>query len=209
MPFRKGVPHTPEEKEKATKHRRAINGTWICMVCKEPYLAYVANQNICQKPSCRTTYRSNYYRQRRISDPIGALAYRLSGSLRMGKGKAQAMRKLLTEAMGKLCEYCEITTITIENASVDHKTPRSFQKVWDFRTRKMVYTKDEIIELDRPSNLHIVCRDCNQLKSDLTHEQFIVFMAFLKVNPEIEVNLRKRLKAAKMIFSHIGPKRAA
>jgi hypothetical protein len=122
MPFKKGVPHTPDEHRKAKENRNALFGPATYLVCGKKFSKYVANQRICGASECRTCYAAAKYRERRVTDPIGALGYRLSGSLRMGKGKTEAMRKLLTEAMGMRCDYCP-TIITVENASLDHKTP--------------------------------------------------------------------------------------
>ena len=56
------------------------------------------------------------------------------------------------------CHYCG-KLMTPEEMNIDHKIPRSLMK-----------TRKEVIDI---KNLVICCRFCNQLKGNMTYEEFI------------------------------------
>jgi 5-methylcytosine-specific restriction endonuclease McrA len=177
------------------KTRAAKYGTAICPICGDEYEKYTSKQNCCPKRRCKYLHRV-----REISkNPLLLKARNISGSIRLGKGKMETVYGLLCDAIGNPCVYCG-TEITIENASIDHKTPRQGSKVWDRSKKKQIYTDAEIRELDKASNLHIVCRACNQRKGEFNHEQFILLLAFLSIHADIKELLFKRFNHSVLFF---------
>jgi 5-methylcytosine-specific restriction endonuclease McrA len=200
--FTKGYEQTKEHQAKAKVARQIKNGTGQCFVCGEDFAKYTIKSVLCNKPECRTKYTALKYRKLKESNPTLSLAYRLSGSIRMGRGKIQKIKGLLDDAVGTPCDYCG-EMLTIGNASLDHKEPRHFGKVWNKETRAREYSKEEMARLDAIENLHIVCRSCNQLKSDMNDDQYRTFLLFINKHPDIGKLLKKRLNFARGRWTHI------
>lgn len=195
--FYKGYTQTKEQKRKMKESRQKKYGEAICIACKETFYKYSKEQETCAKRSCM----SGGARIKRSKDPIIKKAFNLGGSVRLGKGKKEKLVKLLTEALGTRCKYCE-ETINIENASLDHKMPRLGSKVHNRKTNKMIYTYEEIRELDKLENLHIVCRKCNQRKSNMNDEQYVRLLGFLNQNVDIKELIFHRFKIGTLFFRH-------
>ena len=104
---------------------------------------------------------------------------------------------MLESAIGNPCPYCGLE-ITKTNASVDHKTPRTGSKVFNRKTRTMGYSYKQIAELDKEENLHIVCKDCNQLKGDMDDGQFKRFLEWGNQNQDVLFLIKKRFNLAEL-----------
>jgi 5-methylcytosine-specific restriction endonuclease McrA len=195
MPFVQGYQQTDEHKERAKAARVSKNGMGSCEFCGKSIAIYSKNQKTCGAVECAKARE----RKKLDADPVAKKAFNLSGNVRLGTGKKEKMYALLQDALGGQCAYCP-TTINLENASLDHKTPRTTSKVYDRKARKQVYTDAEIRVLDSIENLHIVCRDCNQTKSNLTDQEFRCLLGFLADQPEIKSKLFQRLKLTRTFF---------
>lgn len=84
------------------------------------------------------------------------------------------------------CEYCGLA-ISIEDYSADHIIPRSKGGA------------------DSIKNIHLIDKGCNQMKGNLTDEEFKVLMKFLLAHPSIYHNVRTRLKMAGFAFHRSVP----
>lgn len=199
MVFKKGYKQTKEHKEKARLSRFAKFGDGICVGCKKTFKKYHKNSLTCGDSECIPVQRKYQYKKSVSGDPLERKAVTLFGTIRLGKGKKEKAIKLLKNHIGEPCVYCGIE-ITIENASVDHKIPRTGSKVHSRRKGKMAFSPDEIKELDKIENLHIVCRPCNSLKGEFTHEQYLRLLSYLDNNQDIKDTLFKRLKTGFLAF---------
>jgi 5-methylcytosine-specific restriction endonuclease McrA len=199
MTFIKGYKQTREAQMKAKRARYKKYGTAVCVSCGKTFEKYNANSVACSDPKCISNRNKSKYKEMKMTDPIKAKAFALFSTIRLGRGKSDIAVDMLKKALDKPCKYCG-QAITLDNASVDHKKPRLGSKVYNRKKKKMVYSSEEIHELDKRDNLHIICRDCNQTKSDLSDEQFIRLLAFLNENTDIKDNLFKRLKYARTSF---------
>src|SRR3990167_5638776 len=137
--FYKGYIHSAEEQRKAKSIRQSKNGKAICIICKEIFAKYSSKQITCGKKIC--TSKRGYELSK--ADPISYLSVKLFSTIRLGKGKIKIAYNLVKNAIGAKCPYCGIA-ITLENASVDHKIPRTGSKVFNRIKRTMIYTKEEI-----------------------------------------------------------------
>lgn len=118
----------------------------------------------------------------------------LSSNLRWDRAwgsKKEFFHNLISCTLSKPCPYCGIE-ITLENMSLDHKEP--------FSSNEARRDVKEHHRLNNPKNLHIVCRDCNAIKGNLTHEQYKKLLKFLNKEPEIKEYIMKRLKQSKVIW---------
>lgn len=199
MTFIKGYKQTKEAQMKAKKARYRKYGNAVCSSCGKVFQKYNANSTTCSDPKCVSIRNKNKYKEMKKNDPIKAKAFTLFSTVRLGRGKSDVAVSMLKQVLGKPCRYCG-QIITLDNASVDHKEPRLGSKVYSRKKKKMVYSSEEIHELDKKSNLQIICRDCNQTKSNLSDEQFNRLLLFLNKNVDIKDNLFKRLKYARTSF---------
>lgn len=197
--FTKGYKQTKEQQAKMKQSRAKRYGYTECVICKKPFPKYHKNQKICSSEKCRQKDAVNKYNELALTNPIAYRARTLSGTLRLGKNKQKIVVKMLEDAIGNKCPYCG-NIITLESASIDHKTPRINSKVYNRKTKKMTYTKEELLEIDHPDNLHIVCRECNLLKSDFSHDEFLKVLRFIEENPILGRKLKARLNRAIVVF---------
>lgn len=196
--FRKGYKPTKEQQRKMKESRAKKYGKTECSVCGKSFERYSKTQTICSA-ECRKKQNVIDYNKLSFSDPLAYRARTLSSTLRLGRNKQKIMVEMLKNAIDKKCPYCG-KIITIENASVDHKIPRINSKVYNRVTKKMTYSKEELYEIDHLDNLHIVCRDCNLLKSDFSHNEFLVVLKFIEDNPILGQKLKVRLNRAVVVF---------
>lgn len=108
--------------------------------------------------------------------PFKYKARTLTSTITLQK-RGEIVEKMLREAVGKPCDYCK-EEITLENASLDHKTP--------LNKRRTKMTAEEKRAIDVPENLHIVCKSCNQRKGNMNDAQYKKLLAFLDENPELK-----------------------
>ena len=196
--FYKGYVHSPMEQEKAKIARQTKNGSAICVGCGIRFVKYMKDHVTCGKKECMQKRMVQRYESSK-SDPVSYLSIKLFSTIRLGNGKKNIAYNFVKNALHKKCPYCE-TVITLENASVDHKIPRTGSKVFDRRKRRMIYTKEEIQVLDNKKNIHIVCRDCNQTKGNMSHDQFVELLEFLNQRPSLKKILFHRLKLTGAFF---------
>lgn len=198
MPFNKGYKQSKIILDKIKKVKADKYGQGICRGCGIQFDKYLTNQITCGNTDCKSISGRFKYEEGKLS-PINHKAKTLSGSIRLGKGKQEKMIDLITSSLGTLCTYCDIL-LTLDNVSLDHKIPRQWSKVYNRKLKKSLFTKEEIQKLDRIENLHIICRACNQLKSNFNDEQFRLFLNFINQYPDIKTLLIKRLKVSNLIF---------
>ena len=106
---------------------------------------------------------------------------------------------MLTAALDRPCSYCG-RIVTLDNASIDHKTPR----------RGLARTGGAVSRhLDRRENLHVVCRKCNLAKGAMSHEAFLRLLAFLRGDPELYAAVLPRLGMAGMGWKNIKARRSS
>lgn len=134
-------------------------------------------------------------------DTIKSVAQRLAQSLTMGRGKTEWAVDQLLLALAEGCPYCK-GRIYLDNGVFDHKDPIGGavrRQTADSQAKKYA---------DRPENLHIICKPCNQLKGDFTHEQYMQLRAFLAGKENLEAKLRKRLQMTGTFYKQARIKQA-
>lgn len=200
MPFVAGYKQSEQHKKKVNMARKKRYGIHTCKYCEQLYEKYSPVQQTCGGEECQRKQVKEKYYSLAKEDPVRHKAKTLFACIRLGRGKNKIAEKLLEDALGKPCKYCgEI--ITLENASVDHKEPRISSKVYNRKTKKMVYTKEELQEIDNIKNLHIVCRGCNGLKNDFNDKEFRALLGFIKKHPSAGKKLVRRLAQSILLFS--------
>jgi len=98
-----------------------------------------------------------------------------------------ALLAKVERSLGTVCKYCP-TILTVENVSLDHAVPKT-----------RVTEKSRMNAL---GNLQCVCKECNQVKGDMTHKEFkAILKACLRVGGQFLVDIfRKRMKMATMVY---------
>lgn len=175
------------------------NGSDNCKICGDKFLKYHKNSEICNNSDCKYENNKVKYQDLKKTDYVKYKAYTLGSTVRLGKGKTEILENMLIKALKKPCKYCK-ECFDINQASLDHKTPRTGSKVYDRKTKKQIYTDEEIRLLDSEENLQIICRDCNQNKGDMDDRQFKIFYRFLNRNKDIKEKLLKRLKFTRVFW---------
>lgn len=160
--------------------------TYTCLGCgKTREDGYVAHQSYCDK-KCQYAARAK--------DPIRKKAFTMSSFITFGgRGKLDYFDTLLRSKLGTGCSYCG-TMLTLENVSLDHIEPFTTSAA-----RKNLLIKKQ---MDRVSNLQIICRSCNQQKGNLSHDKFVKLNKFLDTDPEISAYVRKKLMQSTVMFAH-------
>jgi 5-methylcytosine-specific restriction endonuclease McrA len=103
---------------------------------------------------------------RQISD-LGAMGKNQSLLMKMGYGVFAKVRARLAKDAGGVCYYCGVEVVVGKFggwrlATIDHKTPLSRGGSW------------------KRYNLVCACRKCNNLKADMTAEEFMALPAYLR-----------------------------
>ena len=194
MVFVKGQ-STKEFQEKAKKARNDKAGFAFCIVCQKEYKKYYKKQITCGSYVCKLKWTKARY-----DKTLGTLegrAIRLFSTIKLGKGKKRIALQILSEFLGKPCKYCSVQ-INEENASVDHKIPKTHSKV-----KKGLYSAKEIRKLDSRDNLHIICRKCNLLKGNMNDEQYTRLNNFLKENKDLQDILIQRFNLNSVFFQRM------
>jgi hypothetical protein len=107
----------------------------------------------------------------------------------MGKGKKEFLVQLISESINTPCPYCGVD-LTLENISLDHKEAYGSTEA----RRNKAENKEFRAHLDRKENLHLVCRECNTLKMDMDHEDYLDFLRFFEDRPKAKNSVFRRLK---------------
>lgn len=194
MTFVKGYKQTKEHQENAKASRRSKRKKRECVGCGRPFYPYSDGQVTCGTSECNASLTVVRYHELKTTDPVLHKAKAISGSIRLGKNKSKIIKQMLLDVLGTPCEYCGVE-ITLENASMDHKEPRANSKV-----RVGGYTSEELRFLDRRENLHIVCKKCNNTKSDFSDDQFIRLLRFMEDNIDLKDKLLRRLNRNPLTF---------
>lgn len=163
---------------------------FTCLGCgKKRSDGYVSHQTYCNK-KCQYAARAK--------DPIRKKAFTMSSFITYGgKGKLDYFDGLLRSKLDSPCRYCS-TLLTLENVSLDHIEPFATSEA---RRNPLIKR-----QLDRSDNLQIICRGCNQMKGNLSHDDFVKLLDFLDKNPSISAYVRKKLSQSNIMWTH---KRAA
>lgn len=133
-------------------------------------------------------------------DPIIKKARSLSSNI-TGKGKLAMLVRMISQALQLVnCKYCA-TRLTLDTMSLDHIVPFGGKK-----ERNNILIRQE---LDRESNLQIICKKCNNMKGDISHENFLIFNEFLNKHPILAHQLRAKLSQGSMIWNHRRKKNTA
>jgi hypothetical protein len=103
--------------------------------------------------------------------------------------------------LGKKINLCN-EIIDLENASLDHKIPRTGSKVTKRNKGRQAYTYEEIRKLDDASNLQIICRKCNNYKGEFNSEEYNILLNFLNINTTIKEKLFKRFRTGMLFFKY-------
>lgn len=109
-----------------------------------------------------------------------------------GKGKTDMILDKLTSAIGKPCVYC-LSLLDLSNVSLDHIVPYGGRAE---RANPLIRK-----ELDRDTNLQLICSKCNRAKGDISHEHFLKLNRFLDDYPILAHQLRSRLAQGSMIWT--------
>jgi 5-methylcytosine-specific restriction endonuclease McrA len=190
---------TASEQADHEASRLAHFGNALCRVCGKQFPRYKEGQEVCSPTKCKLRWSAIQRKAKAGPDPYWGKAWSLTGSVRLS-GKVEIVRGMILRAIDNPCEYCG-GPITLETASLDHRAPRTLSRVRGSGTLPR-YTPDELRALDSEENLHIVCRSCNQLKSDMNDEQFHVFSNFLDQRPDIRALISARLRMATLVWQH-------
>ena len=175
------------------KDKRAKDA--VCEGCGNAYISYISTQRYCK--DCQPKIKSIEWERIKNGDLIMYKARTLGANLTLGKGKTDYLYKLLLETIGiKKCVYCN-SLITILNVALDHKTPINSNEM---RRHKRLFRK-ELIPFNEKSNLQLICKKCNVLKGNMSHEQFTVLLDFLNKDKVLKDILVKRLGQSNFIYS--------
>lgn len=125
-------------------------------------------------------------------DTIRDVARRLAAGV-TGTGKTDWATQELIHALAYGCPYCH-GRIMLDNGTVDHKEPIGSA------VRSSSASSQARKHADRKDNLHIICKPCNQLKGDFSHEEYMQLRAFLAGKEQLEMKLRRRLSQTASFF---------
>lgn len=145
-------------------------------------LIYITNGiRICS--NCRSAMS---YTDREVAD----VAKKLSKNLSWGKDKQLIAQAKLLESLRTGCVYCK-SRLFITDIVFDHKEP-----IGAYRRAGGAIKK----HLDRPENIHGICRPCNDLKGDMSHEEFTRLTSFLNNNLTIRAKIERRLMQSRSFY---------
>jgi hypothetical protein len=94
---------------------------------------------------------------------------------------------LFRQAINTPCKYCG-TILTLNNMNVDHIEPLGSRT-----TRRQRLP-------DRPENLQVICRGCNQEKGDLSDEKYRKLLGFLSEDIELYEYVTRKLRQSALTF---------
>jgi 5-methylcytosine-specific restriction endonuclease McrA len=138
----------------------------------------------------RETKMRGYFR-RKEENPIRAKAANISSRFGWGQGATDKLEAIYREAINKPCYWCR-TVLTIQTLSVDHKQPLTHSK--------KDYYPQEIKSLNDPSNLRIICKSCNQMKSSIPEDKFQKLWDWLDEDPQLKQMIINKLKTSNLMW---------
>lgn len=156
-----------------------------CRVCNKPFIPYGRSQKVCSI-TCRHK-RNQIVKQ---DNPMQYRAICLTSTVVGLKNKRVIVEEMLNQALGKKCPYCGIILVLPE-CSLDHKIPLM---------RNNSLTHERKVLLNQVENLHIICRRCNGLKAEFSHDEYLKLLKFTKENPTIGEKLFRRLARAAIMW---------
>lgn len=151
-----------------------------CVVCGAPGVG--KNRRYCEEHAGKAWLAMT---------PLDRRAWSMASPLRIAGDKRGIVRDLLEKALGTPCPYCQ-TTLTLENASLDHKAPMS--SFWPSTHGRIPLQVRRIA--DHPNNIQIICRGCNGNKGDFSDSE----MRMLLDLPFWD-KLKRRLSASKTFWA--------
>lgn len=171
--------------QRTEEYRNNHGKLMMCVVCKKDFQGHVVHQKFCSK-ECQ--YRANY----KDLDPITKKALTLSSPIAFGPGRKEFFYNLVSNSIGKHCIYCG-TMLGLENISLDHIIP--------FGKSELRYAKAVQKQLNVPENLQIICKKCNGIKGNLSHEKFLKLLCFLEEDLILKDYVIKKLSQGNMMWS--------
>lgn len=160
--------------------------TLLCPQCNNAFRSYKGMKAYCSKKCKHESLKE---------DRLSHRTWSLGANVKLGKGKKEFMRKMLVKATGKPCPYCK-KILDLEDCSLDHKIPIGKAK---YRRKKIKYAT-ELAKVDTRENLHIVCKECNQLKGKIPHKKYLKLIAFLDKDEELKALVFDRFKKSIGLF---------
>ena len=170
--------------------RKKVSAT--CDTCGKSFKVYPNSAKTARWCSKKCGYAGNYTN---VADPIKKKAIVCGANLLMGKGKREFLMGLIKAALGHACQYCP-HPINLQNMTVDHMEAYKSSKA----RRNKTENKKLRAHFDRRENLQIICKNCNQLKGELDHGQFIALKEFLSTDPWLETVVLRRLRRSNAPF---------
>jgi 5-methylcytosine-specific restriction endonuclease McrA len=145
--------------------------------------------------------------KRKERDPIRYKAWTFTDHIEWGVGGTDRMNVFLLEFIGKPCIYCGVI-LDVLNCSLDHKIPlirnRLKHRAKNSFNKLSQYTPEEVKKLNQIDNLHIICKRCNGIKSDIPHVGFIKLMRFLDTEPELKILVVNRLRRSNLMWGRLA-----
>ena len=144
--------------------------------------------------SKKCSYKKNY----KGKPPLEKKAITIGANLIMGGDKKVYLMSEMDYHIGTPCKYCGIE-LTLENLTFDHKVA---YKRTELRKNK-AQNRDIRLHMDRPQNLQVICKSCNQLKGELDDDQYQRLVDFLETDPWIKIVINRRLKRSMGTFKRM------
>lgn len=95
------------------------------------------------------------------------------------------IEKLISIAVDTQCPYCP-NLLTLEEMSIDHRLCKE--------------RHPDPPNMNAVENLHLVHKQCNRMKGNFNHDEFIILMHTFSARPEADFILRKRLRMATSVY---------
>ena len=129
------------------------------------------------------TKEQRYRRKLKKTNPIKYKAQSLAATFRkLGHKEHKTTAQLIEEISRPInCPYCS-KIVPVMELSVDHILPQA---------------RGGSNELN---NLHYTCLSCNMTKGSLTDDEFKRLLVFLGNNPDLELIIKRRLRASGFMY---------
>lgn len=160
-----------------------------CVYCKKGF--HAKRPELAKYCSKRCAYENNY----KGKPPLEKKAITIGANLVMGGDKKAYLMSEMDAHIGTPCTYCG-ENLTLDNLTFDHKVA---YKRTELRKEK-AKNRDIRMYMDRPQNLQVICKSCNQLKGELDDDQYRRLVDFLETDPWIKIVINRRLKRSMGTF---------
>lgn len=184
-----------ERKNKPLSKFDPLNVEWLkdnltrtrcCKNCNGFFETKIGRAHLNKFCSDECRYEHNYINQ---TDAVVKKAIVIGANILMGKGKKDFLVRLISDALNTPCPYCGVE-LTLENISLDHKEAYGSTEL----RRNKKENKELRAKMDRKENLHLVCKECNTLKMDMDHEDYLEFLKFFEGRQKARNSVFRRLK---------------